>query len=178
MAVESEKSIHPQPESPPLVVLGLGSNLGDRDAYLRAALQALAPTYQVERISRVYETAPQLVAEQPPYHNLVCAGRTAHGPHALLRFLKTLEQRLGRQPSYRYGPREIDLDILLYGDQIIATPDLIIPHPRMTERAFVLVPLAEILPDLRHPLLQQSISALAAGVCDQPVKPLAPLVFF
>ncbi len=167
-----------QPTSLPLVVLGLGSNLGNRNAYLRAALQALAPDYQIEQVSRVYETAPQLVAEQPMYHNLVCAGRTSLAPEALLRFLKTLEQRLGRRPGYRYGPREIDLDILLYGDQIIATPDLIIPHPRLTERAFVLVPLAEILPDLRHPILQQPISTLAAGVCDQPVKPLAPLVFF
>lgn len=156
--------------SSPLVVLGLGSNLGDRDAALRAALQSLAPAYQIEQLSSVYETAPQLVVDQPVYHNLVCAGRARLSPHDLLRFLKTLEQQLGRRPSYRYGPREIDLDILLYGDQIINTPDLTIPHPRMAERAFVLVPLAEILPDLLHPMLGQPIRALAAGVGDQYVQ--------
>jgi len=161
----------------PLVVLGLGSNLGDRDAFLRAALEGLAPAYQIERVSSLYETAPQLVSDQPPYHNLVCMGRAMLAAHDLLRFLKDLEQRLGRRPSYRYGPREIDLDILLYGEQIITTPDLTIPHPRMVERAFVLIPLAEIAPDLRHPVLQRTIRELAAQVSDQPVKRLTPLVF-
>jgi 2-amino-4-hydroxy-6-hydroxymethyldihydropteridine diphosphokinase len=158
------------------VILGLGSNLGDRDASLRAALEGLAPAYQIERASSIYETAPQLVAEQPMYHNLVCAGYTALAPHDLLRFLKALEARLGRRPTYRYGPREIDLDILLYGDQIISTPDLTIPHPRMVERAFVLVPLAEIAPDLVHPVLQRSIRDLAAQVSDQPINRLFSLV--
>jgi 2-amino-4-hydroxy-6-hydroxymethyldihydropteridine diphosphokinase len=173
--VSAEPS-HPQ-QTPPLVFLGLGSNLGDRDAHLRAALEHLAPAYQIERVSSVYETAPQLVVDQPLYHNLVCAGRTELAPHDLLRFLKTLEQRLGRTPSYRYGPREIDLDILLYGDQVIHTVDLTIPHPRMAERAFVLVPLAEIAPDLRHPVLGRTIRDLASQVGDQEVKRLFPLVF-
>lgn len=159
----------------PLVILGLGSNLGDRDAFLRAALKALAPAYQIERISSVYETAPQLVTEQPFYHNLVCTGCTQLSPHDFLHFLKALEQRLGRTPTYRYGPREIDLDLLLYGDQIITTPDLTIPHPRMAERAFVLAPLAEIVPQLRHPLLQRTMRELAAAVADQDVQRLGSL---
>jgi len=159
----------------PLVILGLGSNLGDRDTFLRAALKALAPAYQVEHISSVYETAPQLVVVQPFYHNLVCTGRTQLSPHDLLHFLKALEQRLGRTPTYRYGPREIDLDLLLYGDQIITTPDLIVPHPRMAERAFVLAPLTEIAPHLRHPLLQRTMRELAAEVADQDVRRLGSL---
>jgi 2-amino-4-hydroxy-6-hydroxymethyldihydropteridine diphosphokinase len=161
-----------QSQTLPLVVLGLGSNLGDRAAFLRAALAGLAPVYQLERVSSIYETAPQLVAEQPFYYNLVSGGRTWLAPLDLLHFLKDLEQRLGRTPSYRYGPREIDLDVLLYGDQIIATPELTVPHPRMAERAFVLAPLAEIAPDLLHPLLQRSMRELAAEVADQDLRRL------
>ena len=171
--MRTEPSIPSQTQ--PLVVLGLGSNLGDRDAFLRAALAGLAPVYQIERVSSIYETAPQLVAEQPFYHNLVSAGQTRLAPLDLLHFLKALEQRLGRTPSYRYGPREIDLDVLLYGDQIIATPELTVPHPRMAERAFVLVPLAEIAPDLRHPVLGRSMRELAAVVADQDIRRLSSL---
>lgn len=168
MTVEPSDQQHPLP----LVILGLGSNLGDRDALLRAALAGLAPAYQIERVSSIYETAPQLVVEQPFYHNLVCMGRTPLSPQELLRFLQTLEQHLGRTPTYRYGPREIDLDLLLYGDQIITTPELTIPHPRMAERAFVLVPLAEIVPQLHHPVLQRTMRDLAAAVADQGVHRL------
>ncbi len=161
----------------PLTFLGLGSNLGDRLAWLRAALEGLKPALQLERVSSVYETGPQLVTEQPAFYNLVCAGHPRLAPHELLRFLKDLEARLGRQPRSRYGPREIDVDILLYGEQVLATADLTIPHPRLAERAFVLVPLVEIAPELRHPVLRRSMRELAAAVSDQPVKRL-PLVVF
>ena len=171
MAHETEHTAPPLP----LVFLGLGSNLGDRLAHLRAALEALEPAYHIERLSSVYETAPQLVTDQPAFYNLVCAGRTSLTPHDLLRLLKELEARLGRQSRYRYGPREIDLDILLYGDLVLETEDLTIPHPRLAERAFVLVPLAEIAPDLLHPVLKRPIRELAAMVSDQPAKRL-PLV--
>jgi GTP cyclohydrolase-4 len=157
----------------PLVFLGLGSNLGDRAEHLRAALQELAAAFQVERVSSIYETVPQLVADQPRYYNLVCAGRTQLAPRDLLRFLKNLERRLGRTPTYRYGPREIDLDLLLYGDEIITTPDLVIPHPRMAERGFVLIPLAEIAPERVHPTLKRTMRDLAAAVADQGVEKLA-----
>ncbi|HEU5199150.1 MAG TPA: 2-amino-4-hydroxy-6-hydroxymethyldihydropteridine diphosphokinase [Ktedonobacterales bacterium] len=171
MANETEHTTSPLP----LVFLGLGSNVGDRLAHLRAALEALEPAYHIERLSSVYETAPQLVTDQPAFYNLVCAGRTSLPPHDLLRLLKTLEARLGRQSRYRYGPREIDLDILLYSDLVLETADLTIPHPRLAERAFVLVPLAEIVPDLLHPVLKRPIRELAALVSDQPAKRL-PLV--
>ena len=171
MISESQNISPPQP----LVILGMGGNLGDRLAHLRAALEALEPAYQIERLSSVYETAPQLVTDQPAFYNLVCIGYTSLTPQGLLRLLKELEARLGRQSRYRYGPREIDLDILLYGDLVMETDDLTIPHPRLAERAFVLVPLAEIAPNLPHPVLKRTIHALAEQVSGQPVKRL-PLV--
>ncbi len=143
------------------VYLGLGSNLGDRDANLRAALTALAPAVRVSRLSSVYETAPMHLLEQPDFHNLVCEGETALAPQELLRTLKAIERALGRTPGPRYGPRLIDIDILLYDDLTLETPDLCIPHPRMVERAFVLVPLVEIAPHLWHPVLGTEIATLA-----------------
>ena len=144
--------------------LGLGSNLGDRDANLRAAIGKLAEFLHVERVSSVYETEPLLVEDQPLFHNLACVGQTSLDPFSLLRALKRIESDLGRVPGPRYGPRVIDIDILLLDDVVLTTPELIIPHPGMLERAFVLIPLAEIAPGQRHPVAGRTIEELARGL--------------
>lgn len=143
------------------VYLGLGANLGDRRATLCAARKQLAPSVEIVRCSSLYETPPWGVTDQPPFLNAVCYGRTALNPHNLLVFLKELERDLGRTATKRWGPRVIDLDILFFDDLILSTPSLTIPHSLLHERAFVLVPLHEIAPDLHHPVLGVSISALA-----------------
>jgi 2-amino-4-hydroxy-6-hydroxymethyldihydropteridine diphosphokinase len=146
------------------VYLGLGSNLGDRDANLRAAIGKLAEFMHVKRVSSVYETDPLLVEDQPFFHNLACAGKTTLDPFSLLRALKRIERDLGRAPGPRYGPRVIDIDILLFDDLVLTTPELTIPHPGMLERAFVLIPLAEIAPSQRHPIAWRTIAELARAL--------------
>lgn len=143
------------------VYIALGSNLGDRRANLIDAISQLRQKVVVEQISSVYETEPAYVTDQPRFYNMVLAGRTQLAPEGLLRFLKSIERRMGRQRLIRYGPRPIDLDILAYGNQQIETPDLIVPHPRIAERAFVLTPLAEIAPEVKLPGLGQSIAELS-----------------
>lgn len=159
-----------------IVYLGLGSNLGDRAANLYAAMAALAPELRLTAVSAVYETAPMHVEDQPDFLNLVCAGRTALAPLPLLRRLKQIERELGRLPGPRYGPRAIDLDLLLYDDIVLSTPELSVPHPRMLERAFVLAPLAEIAPALRHPLWSTTAAALAASRDAAGVRRIGPLL--
>jgi 2-amino-4-hydroxy-6-hydroxymethyldihydropteridine diphosphokinase len=136
--------------NPAIIYLSLGTNLGDRMANLRLALAALHPEIQVEAHSSIYETAPWGHPNQPPFLNQVVQAHTRLSPPALLSHLKMIETSLGRLPSFRYGPRLIDLDILLYGNLVLDIPMLTIPHPLMAERAFVLVPLMEIAPDLIH----------------------------
>jgi len=154
-----------RPPSPsPSIYLALGTNLGDRQGNLTTALQMLHEHVTIEQCSAVYETEPAYVTEQPRFLNMVVQGTTALSPHALLAFLKHLERALGRQPGQRYGPRLIDLDILFYGEAVLNTPDLAIPHPRFAERAFVLIPLAEIAPNLVPPGSDQPIAALAEQV--------------
>lgn len=135
--------------------LCLGSNLGDRMAALTEALRRLDDMLRMRRTgcSSVYETEPWAVADQPNFLNLVAAYETTLSPADLLRACKSVEAEVGRVASYRWGPRLIDVDILLYGDRVVNStePDLQIPHPRMTQRAFVLVPLAEIAPDAGVP---------------------------
>ncbi len=146
------------------IYLALGSNLGNRAANLQAACRALSPQVLIERISPIYETEPWGYTDQPPFYNQVLRARTEMEPQALLRFVKQLETQLGRQPSVRYGPRCIDIDILFYADQILDTPELCLPHPRLHERAFVLVPLADLAPALIHPRLEQTVQELCQGL--------------
>jgi 2-amino-4-hydroxy-6-hydroxymethyldihydropteridine diphosphokinase len=157
------------------IFLGLGSNLGDRAAHLRAALEALAPSVRVIQVSSIYETAPMYVENQPSFYNLACSGQTRLSPLALLHELKQIERVLGRSPGPRYGPRVVDLDLLLYDDLVLASDALTLPHPRMLERAFVLVPLAEIAPERRHPVAGKTIAVLAAALPTAGVRRIGPL---
>ena len=131
--------------------VGLGSNLGDRAAYLRRAVEALEglPRTSVVRVSSVYETRPWGLVDQPDFLNQVAELRTSLGPVELLRSALAIEDRLGRQRTVRWGPRTVDIDLLLYDDLVMDTPELTLPHPRMLQRAFVLVPLAELEPQLQ-----------------------------
>jgi 2-amino-4-hydroxy-6-hydroxymethyldihydropteridine diphosphokinase len=160
---------------PTTAYIALGSNLGDRRAYLERAAEAMrgTPGVTVERLSSLYETAP--VGGPPgqgPYLNAVAELRSDLPAEALLRALLDVEQRLGRVRQERDGPRTIDLDLLLYGDLVCAGPELTVPHPRLHERLFVLRPLAEIAPGVVHPVLQRTALDLLADL--QGLRPFGP----
>jgi 2-amino-4-hydroxy-6-hydroxymethyldihydropteridine diphosphokinase len=146
------------------VYLGLGSNLGNRARNIYRALRLLGSAVRLGRISSLYETEPVGLAEQPWFLNLVCCGETELSPEALLDLAKTIERRLGREKGVRFGPRLIDIDILLYADLVLSTPHLEIPHPRLHQRAFVLIPLSEVAPGLIHPVLNRSVERLRDGL--------------
>jgi 2-amino-4-hydroxy-6-hydroxymethyldihydropteridine diphosphokinase len=134
--------------------IGIGSNVGDRRAFCRKAIRALDTSdgITVTRVSSLYETAPVGGPPQRSFINIVARIDTELDPRALLESLQRVEQRLGREPSdIRWGPRVVDLDILLFGSEKVSEPDLEIPHPRLKERRFVLVPLLEIEPDVTDP---------------------------
>jgi len=154
----------------PIIYLALGTNLGDRLANLRAALAALPPSVVCRQSSPIYETPPWGLTDQPAFLNMVLRGETDLEPAALLEHLKRLETELGRAPAVRWGPRLIDMDILFYDDLILDIPGLTIPHPRLHERAFVLVPLADIAPDLVHPVLGKPVRELLVAVDTTGVK--------
>ena len=135
----------------PVSYLALGSNLGDRHANLHAALTALRTVLTVEATSFLYASPPAYVLEQPPFLNAVCRITTTLTPFDLLASLKQIEQELGRVASVRYGPRLIDLDILYFSDAIVNEDFLTLPHPRLTDRRFVLRPLTDIRPNLVLP---------------------------
>lgn len=129
------------------VYIGLGGNLGDRMACLQDALRRMAPDMRWDAVSRVYATDPVGFLDQGEFLNAVARGETALPPEDLLARLKTIEADMGRRPGPRNGPREIDLDVLLYGGLVRENPPPALPHPRMHERAFVLRPLADIDPE-------------------------------
>jgi len=133
------------------VFVSLGTNLGDREANLRMALEQMAEGVAITATSSIYETPPWGVVDQPAFLNQVVGGITLFSPFKLLTIMKNIEEKMGRVKTFRFGPRLIDLDILLYDDRQVCKPRLTIPHPRMCQRAFVLVPLAEITPDALIP---------------------------
>ena len=146
----------------PLAYIGFGSNIGNRLVHIQNAIQTLSKTEGItlQKISSVYKTDPVGYEAQAEFLNGVATIQTSLSPLSLLHILKDIETEVGRQHRIRWGPREIDLDILIYGDLCLQTEKLVIPHPEMHLRRFVLVPLAEIAPDLVHPVFQESIQTL------------------
>ncbi len=147
------------------VYLGIGSNLGDRRDNCRRAVEELnSRGLTVTRTSSQYETEPWGVREQPRFINMAVETRTELPPLEVLRVIKEIERDLGRRETRRWGPRVVDIDILLYGDTVVDEPGLAIPHPHMHERGFVLKPLSEIAPDVLHPVLKKTVKELLSDV--------------
>jgi 2-amino-4-hydroxy-6-hydroxymethyldihydropteridine diphosphokinase len=148
---------------PVVVYFGLGSNMGVREENLERALDLISQRMRVGKVSSIYDTEPVDNINQPRFLNMVCQAFTRLAPEGLLALAKGIESKMGR-----YGksnePRPIDIDILLYDEEVIETPELVIPHPRMAKRAFVLVPLAEIAPDLVHPVSGQTMKEMLQAV--------------
>jgi 2-amino-4-hydroxy-6-hydroxymethyldihydropteridine diphosphokinase len=156
-----------------IVYLALGANLGNRLVNLNIAINNLTPQMKVKKKSPVYETPPWGFADQPAFLNQVVMAETDVEPEPLLKHLKRLEIALGRAPSFQNGPRLIDIDILFYDDIMLNTASLVIPHPRLHERAFVLIPLADIAPDLIHPVLNKSVREMLADVNTNGVEKIS-----
>jgi 2-amino-4-hydroxy-6-hydroxymethyldihydropteridine diphosphokinase len=153
------------------VYIALGSNLGDRVENLLLARERIAsPHVRLTRASSIYETAPRDIVDQPSFLNQVVAAETTLFPRQLLARLLRIEHEMGRQRTVAKGPRVIDLDILLFGDAVIHTAGLEVPHPRMAERRFVLEPLAELAPALRPPRSHRTVQEMLSKVLDQPVR--------
>jgi len=154
-----------------LVYLSLGSNIGDRERNLRAAIERMAAAdLRVLRVSPIYETEPLGVAEQRWFLNLVAEAETDLFPLQLLARTQRIERALGRVRTIPNGPRTIDIDILLYANAVVRGATLEIPHPRMTERRFVLVPLAGLAPNLRHPVTHQTVRELLEAAPAQAIR--------
>jgi 2-amino-4-hydroxy-6-hydroxymethyldihydropteridine diphosphokinase len=144
------------------IYLALGSNLGNRLENLKEAISSLSPQMTVKAKSHVYETLPWGFEDQPKFLNQALKAQTYLQPEPLLKHIKRLEIALGRKPSFQNGPRLIDIDILFYDDLVLNTPSLTIPHPRLHERGFVLLPLMDIAPDLTHPVTKKSVREMLA----------------
>ena len=155
------------------VYLGLGSNLGDRQKNLSAALDRLPPEVLVKAVSSLYETDPVGPRDQQDFYNAVCRASTSLEPRELLAHVKQVERDVGRTDGPRWGPRVIDIDILLCGNLTVDQPELHIPHREMANRAFVLVPLAELAPDVKHPIVRGTIAELLSSVDASGVRLLA-----
>jgi 2-amino-4-hydroxy-6-hydroxymethyldihydropteridine diphosphokinase len=153
------------------VYLSLGTNLGDRAANLKQAISSLPPQMTVKAKSEVYETPPWGYTEQEPFLNQAVKATTYLDPEPLLKHLKRLEVALGRKATFRYGPRLIDIDILFYDDLTLETASLVIPHPHVHERGFVLMPLKDIAPDLVHPLTGRSVREMLALCNTEGIAP-------
>jgi len=159
--------------------IALGSNMGDKIGTCRRAIELLGRAGSVSKVSSFYSTEPVGYADQEDFVNAVVEIRTELSPSALLACCHVIEDELGRKRLVRWGPRTIDLDILLYGDQVIDDRELTIPHPLMTARAFVLIPLSEIAPQAVHPVLKKTVAELLHALhddhrvtlCDSPAKP-------
>jgi 2-amino-4-hydroxy-6-hydroxymethyldihydropteridine diphosphokinase len=140
------------------VYLSLGSNIGDRETHLRSAIEQLeSPALHIVRVSPIYETAPVDYADQRWFLNLAVEAGTDLFPLQLLSRIQKIERALGRIRTVPKGPRTIDIDLLLYGNAVVHSASLEIPHPRMAERRFVLAPLADLAPDLRHPVTRLTV---------------------
>ncbi len=146
------------------VYLGFGSNMGNRQDNVNKAMAFLSQRLRIGKVSSLYDTEPVDTGVQPRFLNLVCEVFTRLAPEELLTLVQGIEQKLGRAANTHNQSRPIDIDILLYGDQVIKSPKLTIPHPRMIKRAFVLVPLAEITPELTHPVAKKTIAELTKAV--------------
>jgi len=155
------------------VYLALGSNMGDRRGNLAAALQRLRDMMEISTVSSIYETEPVGYIDQPRFLNIVCRGTTTLSAQELLKYAKDIEVAIGRQPTFRNGPRPIDIDIIFYDELCLTQENLIVPHPRMAERAFVLVPLAEIAPGAVDPGSGQTVQELLNTVSQEGVHKLA-----
>jgi 2-amino-4-hydroxy-6-hydroxymethyldihydropteridine diphosphokinase len=149
------------------VCFSLGSNVGDRLANLRAAHKALQRYMTVTDLSPIYETAPAYVTDQPDFLNAALTGTTALEPQALLFTIKEIEREVGRQPTFRFGPRAIDIDILFYDALQVQSAELTIPHPGLPERAFILQPLVDIAEDWPHPVTGHTVRAMLDALPDQ-----------